>query len=96
MGGEHSAMDEHGTADISPSARFGVKESYVTEKLYNGLISLYFIEQTFNSYQGTRYLSECRTKYLNSQGNVDWNKVKARWTYLKTIKESLANKFFTS
>jgi creatine kinase len=30
MGGEHSAMDEKGTADISPSARFGVKESYVT------------------------------------------------------------------
>jgi len=25
MGGEHSAMDEKGTADISPSARFGVK-----------------------------------------------------------------------
>jgi creatine kinase len=25
MGGEHSSMDEHGTADISPSARFGVK-----------------------------------------------------------------------
>jgi len=23
-------MDEKGTADISPSARFGVKESYVT------------------------------------------------------------------
>ena len=30
MGGEHSSMDEKGTADISPSARFGVKESYVT------------------------------------------------------------------
>ena len=30
MGGEHSAMDSNGTADISPSARFGVKESYVT------------------------------------------------------------------
>lgn len=24
MGGEHSAMDKEGTADISPSARFGV------------------------------------------------------------------------
>ena len=24
VGGEHSAMDEKGTADISPSARFGV------------------------------------------------------------------------
>ncbi len=30
MGGEHSSMDKEGTADISPSARFGVKESYVT------------------------------------------------------------------
>ena len=30
MGGEHSAMDKEGTADISPTARFGVKESYVT------------------------------------------------------------------
>jgi hypothetical protein len=25
MGGEHSSMDKEGTADISPSARFGVK-----------------------------------------------------------------------
>ena len=24
IGGEHSAMDKEGTADISPSARFGV------------------------------------------------------------------------
>jgi creatine kinase len=24
MGGEHSSMDKEGTADISPSARFGV------------------------------------------------------------------------
>lgn len=37
-------MDKEGTADISPSARFGVKESYVTEKLYKGLIELYKIE----------------------------------------------------
>jgi arginine kinase len=44
MGGEHSAMDKEGTADISPSARFGVKESFVTEKLYKGLIELYKIE----------------------------------------------------
>jgi arginine kinase len=45
MGGEHSAMDAQGTADISPSARFGVKESFVTSKLYNGLVELYKIEQ---------------------------------------------------
>jgi arginine kinase len=38
MGGEHSSMDEEGTADISPSARFGVTEAYVTLKLYNGLV----------------------------------------------------------
>lgn len=44
MGGEHSSMDKEGTADISPSARFGVKESFVTEKLYNGLVELYKIE----------------------------------------------------
>jgi creatine kinase len=44
MGGEHSAMDKEGTADISPSARFGVKESFVTEKLYKGLVELYKIE----------------------------------------------------
>ena len=96
MGGEHSAMDANGTADISPSARFGVKESYVTEMLYKGLINLYFIEQTWNSYSGTRFLADCRKKYLNVQGNVDWGKVRARWAFLKTVKESLANKYFTS
>jgi creatine kinase len=95
MGGEHSAMDEKGTADISPSARFGVKESYVTEMLYKGLINLYFIEQSWNSYTGIRFLADCRKRYLNEKGNVDWGKVRARWAFLKTIKESLANKFFT-
>jgi arginine kinase len=88
-------MDEKGTADISPSARFGVKESFVTEKLYKGLVSLYEIERNWNSYTGIRYLADCRKKYLNEQGNVDWSKVRARWTYLKTVKESLANKHFT-
>ena len=44
MGGEHSAMDANGTADISPSARFGVTEAFVTKKLYEGLIQLYKIE----------------------------------------------------
>jgi hypothetical protein len=33
---------------------------------------------------------------LNTQGHVDFDKVEARWGYLKTIKESLANKFFTA
>ncbi|CAD8121379.1 unnamed protein product [Paramecium sonneborni] len=44
MGGEHSAMDHEGTADISPSARFGVTEAVVTRRLYEGLIKLYEIE----------------------------------------------------
>jgi creatine kinase len=41
VGGEHSAMDKEGTADISPLARFGVTEAYVAEKLYSGLVQLY-------------------------------------------------------
>ena len=45
MGGEHSAMDKEGTADISPSARFGVTEAIVTKKLYEGLVKLYKIEK---------------------------------------------------
>jgi creatine kinase len=88
-------MDEKGTADISPSARFGVKESYVTEMLYKGLINLYSIEKSWNEYGGIRFLADCRKKYLNEQGKVDWGKVKSRWAFLKTVKESLANKFFT-
>jgi creatine kinase len=37
-------MDKEGTADISPSARFGVTEASVTKRLYEGLIKLYAIE----------------------------------------------------
>ncbi len=37
LSGEHSAMDEAGTTDISPSARFGVTEAEVTRRLYEGL-----------------------------------------------------------
>ena len=44
MGGEHSAMDKEGTADISPTARFGVTEAIVTNKLFEGLVRLYEIE----------------------------------------------------
>jgi creatine kinase len=36
-------MDKDGTADISPSARFGVTEAVVTKKLYEGLTKLYKI-----------------------------------------------------
>lgn len=37
-------MDAEGTADISPSARFGVTEAVVSRRLYEGLIKLYEIE----------------------------------------------------
>ncbi len=33
-------MDEAGTTDISPSARFGVTEAEVTKRLYEGLSRL--------------------------------------------------------
>jgi creatine kinase len=46
LSGEHSQMDENGTTDISPLARFGVTEAEVTEKLYKGLISLYGVEKS--------------------------------------------------
>jgi arginine kinase len=49
MGGEHSAMDKEGTADISPTARFGVTEAIVTNKLYSGLVKLYELEVAMNS-----------------------------------------------
>ena len=44
MGGQHSAMDKEGTADISPSARFGVTEAIVSNRLYEGLQKLFKIE----------------------------------------------------
>ncbi len=44
LSGEHSGMDEDGTADISPRARFGVTEAEVTKKLFDGLVALYEIE----------------------------------------------------
>lgn len=37
-------MDKEGTADVSPSARFGVTEASVSKRLYEGLIKLYEIE----------------------------------------------------
>ncbi|CAK66751.1 unnamed protein product (macronuclear) [Paramecium tetraurelia] len=46
IGGEHSSVDQEGTADISPSARFGVTEAIVTKRLFEGLIVLYQIEKT--------------------------------------------------
>jgi creatine kinase len=44
VGGEHSSMDAEGTADVSPSARFGVTEAVVSRRLWEGLIKLYEIE----------------------------------------------------
>lgn len=38
-------MDSEGTADISPSARFGVTEAIVTKRLFEGLIKLYEYEK---------------------------------------------------
>jgi hypothetical protein len=62
------------------------------------LIKLYFIEQNWNSYQHGKIVhhSEARKKYLASNGNVDFDKIEARWGFLKAVKESLANKFFTA
>lgn len=87
-------MDEKGTADISPSARFGVKESYVTKKLYDGLVNLYKIEKG-EKVTPIVFLQEARKKYLNDKGEVDWDKVQKRWEELKSKQVSRANKYFT-
>ena len=65
--------------------------------MYSGLIKLYFIEDNWNNFKHghTVHLKDARKKYLNSEGNVDFDKIEARWGYLKTVKESLANKHFT-
>ena len=34
--------------------------------------------------------------FLDSEGKVDWSKVQGRWNDLKSVKVSLANKFFTN
>jgi creatine kinase len=66
--------------------------------LYSGLIKLYFIEDNWNNFRHGHivHLSDARKKYLNPEGNVDFDKIEARWGYLKTVKESLANKHFTA
>ncbi|CAK73178.1 unnamed protein product (macronuclear) [Paramecium tetraurelia] len=38
-------MDSEGTADISPSAGFGVTEATVTKRLYKGLIKFQEIQK---------------------------------------------------
>lgn len=42
------------------------------------------------------FKEEARKEFLDSNGNVDWNKVQNRYKYLKEIKESLGNKHFTN
>ena len=42
------------------------------------------------------FLENCRVDYLDGEGNVDWNKVEARWNELKKGKVSLANKFYNA
>ncbi len=37
LGGEHTAIGEGGICDISPSARFCIKEAEIITRLYNGL-----------------------------------------------------------
>ena len=73
-------------------ARFGVTEAYVAEKLYSGLVKLYGIEKETSN---CVYLEEVRKDFLDGDGNVDWDKVEARWAELKKVKVSLANKYFT-
>ncbi len=41
------------------------------------------------------YLADCRKKYLNAEGKVDWSTVDSKWAELKNVKVSLANKFWT-
>jgi creatine kinase len=93
-------MDSKGTADISPSARFGVTEANVTKTLYKGLVELYKIELGLNKVNehdnGIVFLEDCRQKYLDQNGNVCWSKVAEKWDELRKVKTSLANKFFTS
>jgi hypothetical protein len=65
MGGEHSAMDKEGTADISPSARFGVTEAIVTKKLFEGLQKLYCIEKIAGVSEKIVFKEQARKQYLS-------------------------------
>jgi hypothetical protein len=42
------------------------------------------------------FLEDCRKKYLDENGNVNWNRVSEQWAELAKIKLSLANKYFTA
>lgn len=91
-------MDSEGTADISPMARFGVTEAYVAEKLYSGLVKLYEVENAAGNHDHHSkvvFMEDARKQYLDGEGNVDWDKVEARWLGLRSVKTSLGNKYFT-
>lgn len=60
-------MDEKGTADISPLARFGVTEAYVANKLYTGLVDLYKYEKSKGS-SDCVFLEDARKEYLSDNG----------------------------
>ena len=76
IGGEHSAMDSEGTADISPSARFGVTEATVTKRLFEGLVRLYAHEaKAAAGPTPIVFKEDARKLYLDSNGKVDFDKV---------------------
>ena len=79
MGGEHSAMDANGTADISPSARFGVTEATVANRLYEGLKKLYAVELDQSQHSNIVFIQDARKHFLDNEGNVCWDKVQKRW-----------------
>lgn len=64
-------------------ARFGVTEAFVAEKLYNGLVDLYKVEQSLkkddNHHSEIVFIEDARKQFLNGEGNVDWDKVQAKW-----------------
>jgi hypothetical protein len=64
-------------------------------------IDIFFSDYIFKKHKYPKssmvvYLEDCRKKYLNAEGNVDWSKVEARWAELKNVKVCLANKFWNA
>jgi hypothetical protein len=41
------------------------------------------------------FIDEARIAFQKENGDVDWDKVRQRWNFLKREKESLAGKYFT-
>ena len=72
-------MDKEGTADISPTARFGVTEAIVTKKLYEGLVNLYAIEKYSGPHGIIMFKQQARKQFLDTEGKVSWSKVAAKW-----------------